>query len=77
MRKWQCLVCSFVYEEALGYPMMASLPGRVGMISPTIGCAQNVASGRKISTWSNYRYGRITGMIELSKRGAIPANAIN
>ena len=20
MRKWQCLVCSFVYEEALGLP---------------------------------------------------------
>lgn len=20
MRKWQCLICSFVYEEALGLP---------------------------------------------------------
>ena len=20
MRKWQCLVCSFIYEEALGLP---------------------------------------------------------
>ena len=27
MRKWQCLVCSFVYEEALGFPDDGIAPG--------------------------------------------------
>jgi|TARA_B110000285_G_scaffold39674_1_gene43240 rubredoxin len=27
MRKWQCLVCSFVYEEALGLPDDGIAPG--------------------------------------------------
>ena len=27
MRKWQCLVCSFVYEEALGHPDDGIAPG--------------------------------------------------
>ena len=27
MRKWQCLVCSFVYEEALGLPDDDIAPG--------------------------------------------------
>ena len=27
MRKWQCLVCSFVYEEAAGLPDDGIAPG--------------------------------------------------
>lgn len=49
MRKWQCVVCGFIYDEALGLPEEGIALARPGKIFPPIGCAPIAASASWIS----------------------------
>jgi len=48
MRKWQCLVCGFIYDEAKGLPEEGIPPGTSWMIFQTIGNVLNVELAKKI-----------------------------
>ena len=49
MKKWQCIVCGWIYDEAEGYEDEGIAPVRLGMMSMRTLFAQNVGSVRQIS----------------------------
>lgn len=49
MRKWQCVVCGFIYDEALGLPEEGIPAGTVGKTSRRTGSARIAVSARSIS----------------------------
>ena len=64
MRKWQCLVCSFVYEEALGLPDDGIAPGTSwddipdDWMCPECGVGKEDFDMVELYVWSNHRHDR-------------------
>ena len=51
-RKYECIVCGFIYDEAEGVPDEGFRRAPAGKTSRMTGCAPTAASARKISTSS-------------------------
>ncbi len=53
MKKYMCLICGHIYDEAVGDPDTASRPARNGRTFRRTGPAPNAARARKTSRWSS------------------------
>ncbi|UWN50258.1 Rubredoxin-2 [Alcanivorax sp. ALC70] len=49
MKKWECVVCGFIYDEEEGLPEEGIEPGTKWEDVPRTGCARTAAWARKIS----------------------------
>ena len=54
MKKWHCIICGFVYDEAIAGLKTVFLRVRSGMMFPMTGCALNAVSAKVTSKWSPY-----------------------
>lgn len=57
MNKYECIVCGFVYDEAVGCRTKALGLGQNGRISRLTGRVPTAARPRKISKWSKFKGG--------------------
>jgi rubredoxin-NAD+ reductase len=46
MKKWQCIVCGLIYDEAEGWPDDGIAPGTRWEDVPKTGCAPTAASAK-------------------------------
>ncbi len=51
IKKYQCIVCGWIYDEAEGWPQDGIVAGTNGTIYLTIGLAQIVACQKSILKW--------------------------
>ena len=47
-KKWECIVCGWIYDEEKGNPEEGIEPGTKWEDVPMIGCVQNVVLVKKI-----------------------------
>ena len=59
MNKYECIVCGFVYDEAVGMPDEGIAAGTNGRTSQLTGRAPIAAQPKKISKWSKFKEGVI------------------
>ena len=55
MKRWQCIICGFIYDEEKGIPEDGIPEGQDGTISPMIGCVQIAVLAKKILKCMRYR----------------------